>query len=1192
MNNSFIRLFAISMAMALGLGTAAQLPSFHATLPSGQSLRFEVTSPTTCCPSSNHGIVGERVIIPPTVSDGTHTYTVTAMGHSAIVGRTMGGNTKLVELPNTLDSMYSSSLEQFRQMEQLVIPASVSWMQGQAIYACNSLKCIAFLSTTPPATSHGWRQVFGYRQCVERIYVPAGATADYLAAFGGTVDFQNDFPNATFHEWGTATPTVGTRSDTLFSGMPYCLNGSLIISGGTYTDSAFYYTHDSLTTVTLTAVPYSFYADAPTGQRLYYRIIGADSVEVVAPNDGDWNGYSKPAGSLTIPAAVTHGGTSYSVVRVSDFAFHICTDITSLTLSEGIAEVEAYAFEYCEAITYVSLPRSLRTIGDVAFGGMTRFMNPRNLTLASDTIWAETIAVSAFGENIISQPIVLPNVRTIDFAAFANIYRCPYIFVGDSCTSIGANAFDNAFNQLPGRISLGTSLQTVGNYALSQPATIRSVEFRGATVPSFGEGIFYSTQVDSIITPCGTSAAYRTALYFSSPGRWDPSNTVFAERGCQVVVDLYDAICAGGSYTFGGQTAFYVSAASVELYDTVHYALYDSITVMHLTVNATTTGDTAAVACDQFSWYGTDYTASATPTYVLTNAAGCDSTVTLALTINYSTTGDTVAVACDAFTWYGTDYTSSATPTHVLTNAAGCDSTVTLALTINYSNTGDTVAVACDQFSWYGTDYTASATPTHVLTNAAGCDSTVTLALTVNYSNTGDTAAVACDQFTWYGTDYTASATPTHVLTNAAGCDSTVTLNLTVRYSNSGTEVADVCDTYTWQGTTYTASNNTDVVTLTNAAGCDSTVTLSLTVRYSNSGTEVADVCDTYTWQGTTYTASNNTDVVTLTNAAGCDSTVTLNLTVRHSSSGDTAAVAFDQFGWYGQTYTASGSPTHVLTNAEGCDSTVTLALTILEGYAVDNGFGENGIEVEAYGYCAGPGAVRYRLSSGQPDQYTIAFAAPEFPRQGWTDIATPGSIDIEVPQGLAPGNYTASLVFRNSAYPDLTSAPILVTVHVNLPETYVRPLFNDVIALVDTCHCLTNVQWYHREAGEADWTAIPGANDYVYHQPGGLTGEYFASARFNGVDTYTCPQVDVTTLISDAQPTLTVWPNPTTGNVTLDIDGSQHQTHQLRIMSTVGVELERRTFDGNSLPIDLSGYPKGSYVVSVDGMMVRVIRN
>ena len=1094
MNNSFIRLFAISMAMALGLGTAAQLPSFHATLPSGQSLRFEVTSPTTCRPRSNHGIVGERVIIPPTVSDGTHTYTVTAMGYSAIVGRTMGGNTKLVELPNTLDSMYSSSLEQFRQMEQLVIPASVSWMQGQAIYACNSLKCIAFLSTTPPATSHGWRQVFGYRQCVERIYVPAGATADYLAAFGGTVDFQNDFPNATFHEWGTATPTVGTRSDTLFSGMPYCLNGSLIISGGTYTDSAFYYTHDSLTTVTLTAVPYSFYADAPTGQRLYYRIIGADSVEVVAPHDGDWNGYSKPAGSLTIPAAVTHGGTSYSVVRVGDYAFHICTDITSLTLSEGIAEVEAYAFEYCEAITYVSLPRSLRTIGDVAFGGMTRFMNPRNLTLASDTIWAETIAVSAFGENIISQPIVLPNVRTIDFAAFANIYRCPYIFVGDSCTSIGANAFDNAFNQLPGRISLGTSLQTVGNYALSQPATIRSVEFRGATVPSFGEGIFYSTQVDSIITPCGTSAAYRTALYFSSPGRWDPSNTLFAERGCQVVVDLYDAICAGGSYTFGGQTAFYVSAASVELYDTVHYALYDSITVMHLTVNATTTGDTAAVACDAFTWYGTDYTSSATPTYVLTNAAGCDSTVTLALTINYSTTGDTVAVACDAFTWYGTDYTSSATPTHVLTNAAGCDSTVTLALT--------------------------------------------------------------------------------------------------VRYSNSGTEVADVCDTYTWQGTTYTASNSTGVVTLTNAAGCDSTVTLSLTVRYSNSGTEVADVCDTYTWQGTTYTASNNTDVVTLTNAAGCDSTVTLNLTVRHSSSGDTAAVAFDQFGWYGQTYTASGSPTHVLTNAEGCDSTVTLALTILEGYAVDNGFGENGIEVEAYGYCAGPGAVRYRLSSGQPDQYTIAFAAPEFPRQGWTDIATPGSIDIEVPQGLAPGNYTASLVFRNSAYPDLTSAPILVTVHVNLPETYVRPLFNDVIALVDTCHCLTNVQWYHREAGEADWTAIPGANDYVYHQPGGLTGEYFASARFNGVDTYTCPQVDVTTLISDAQPTLTVWPNPTTGNVTLDIDGSQHQTHQLRIMSTVGVELERRTFDGNSLPIDLSGYPKGSYVVSVDGMMVRVIRN
>ena len=46
-------------------------------------------------------------------------------------------------------------------------------------------------------------------------------------------------------------------------------------------------------------------------------------------------------------------------------------------------------------------------------------------------------------------------------------------------------------------------------------------------------------------------------------------------------------------------------------------------------------------------------------------------------------TSDTAATVCNSFTWHGTSYTSSATPTHTFTNSFGCDSIVTLALTIN-----------------------------------------------------------------------------------------------------------------------------------------------------------------------------------------------------------------------------------------------------------------------------------------------------------------------------------------------------------------------------------------------------------------------------------------------------------------------------------------------------------------------------
>ena len=45
-------------------------------------------------------------------------------------------------------------------------------------------------------------------------------------------------------------------------------------------------------------------------------------------------------------------------------------------------------------------------------------------------------------------------------------------------------------------------------------------------------------------------------------------------------------------------------------------------------------------------------------------------------------TGDTTAVVCGSFVWYGVTYNSSATPTHTFTNVRGCDSVVTLHLTI------------------------------------------------------------------------------------------------------------------------------------------------------------------------------------------------------------------------------------------------------------------------------------------------------------------------------------------------------------------------------------------------------------------------------------------------------------------------------------------------------------------------------
>uniref|UniRef100_UPI0031377AFF T9SS type A sorting domain-containing protein n=1 Tax=Fluviicola taffensis TaxID=191579 RepID=UPI0031377AFF len=137
------------------------------------------------------------------------------------------------------------------------------------------------------------------------------------------------------------------------------------------------------------------------------------------------------------------------------------------------------------------------------------------------------------------------------------------------------------------------------------------------------------------------------------------------------------------------------------------------------------------------------------------------------------------------------------------------------------------------------------------------------------------------------------------------------------------------CGSYTWHGTTYSTSG-AYTWTGTNAAGCDSIVTLNLTITQPSTSTLSETECGSYSWHGTTYTTSG-AYTWTGTNAAGCDSIVTLNLTITQPSTSTLSETECGSYTWHGTTYTTSGAYTWTGTNAAGCDSIVTLNLTITQ---------------------------------------------------------------------------------------------------------------------------------------------------------------------------------------------------------------------------------------------------------------------
>ena len=129
------------------------------------------------------------------------------------------------------------------------------------------------------------------------------------------------------------------------------------------------------------------------------------------------------------------------------------------------------------------------------------------------------------------------------------------------------------------------------------------------------------------------------------------------------------------------------------LMDDFDVAHFMSIVTLHLTINEKYMVDTTAVACESFTWYGKEYTASGDYDTTFIATTGCDSTVKLHLTIHDKITVDTTAIACKSFTWYGEEYTGSGDYEKTFTTVAGCDSTVKLHLTISDKFTADTTAI-------------------------------------------------------------------------------------------------------------------------------------------------------------------------------------------------------------------------------------------------------------------------------------------------------------------------------------------------------------------------------------------------------------------------------------------------------------------------------------------------------------------
>ncbi len=247
---------------------------------------------------------------------------------------------------------------------------------------------------------------------------------------------------------------------------------------------------------------YDFSVKNDDGVTIYYNFT---SGEVLTCEVASGRNYY--TGDVVIPETVTYDNRTYLVTSIGKGAFALCSNLTSVTIPEGVTGIGDNAFQTCTSLTSVTIPEGVQSIGISAFfecTSLTSVTIPESVTSIGNSAFSNcssltsvTIpeSVTSLGEQVFGfcQSLVsvnIPNgITDIKFAMFAYCSSLPSIDIPNSITSIGSFAFGNCSSLTS--VTIGNSVTSIDYTAFGNCSNLTSITSLNPEPPTCG---YYAKQ--------------------------------------------------------------------------------------------------------------------------------------------------------------------------------------------------------------------------------------------------------------------------------------------------------------------------------------------------------------------------------------------------------------------------------------------------------------------------------------------------------------------------------------------------------------------------------------------------------------------------------------------------------------------------------------------------------------------------